>query len=90
VALELGAILKLKGTQLRGRLGMPPSSHFLFSRLIFTSGDGYQGQQVDEHVVDEHEVQIPIEDEVNNGMSNGYENDGAAGDWLDNDDIGEF
>jgi len=64
---------------------MPPSSHFLFSRLIFASGDGYQGQQVDEH-----EVQIPIEDEVNNGMSNGYENDGAVGDWLDNDDIGEF
>lgn len=40
--------------------------------------------------MDEHEVQIPIEDEVNNGMSNGYENDGAVGDWLDNDDIGEF
>ena len=45
---------------------------------------------MDEHVVDDHEIQIPIEGERNNGMSNGCENDGAAGDWLDNDDIGEF
>lgn len=69
---------------------MPPSSHFLFSKLIFNSGDGYQGQQVDEHVVEDHEFQIPIEDEVNDGVSNGCEDDGATGEWLDNDDIGEF
>ncbi|KAJ3560339.1 hypothetical protein NP233_g10904 [Leucocoprinus birnbaumii] len=91
VALELGVVLKLKQAQQRGALGMDkfPSSHSLFSRLTFTTGDGQRGQQVDEDVVDDGD-QLAAEDDLNIGIGKKDDGDGATGGWLDSDDIEEF
>lgn len=91
MALELGAVLKLRQAQKRGlKMDGFPSSHSLFSRLTFTRGDGQRGQQVDEDVFGEEE-QLP-EDDLNFGVGKepGDEDDVAMGRWLESDDIDEF
>ncbi len=70
----------------RGHLGFP-TSHSLFSRLVFTKGEKSKGQQVDEDLVGDDEQSLFEEDE-NTGKIKGSED--ADGGWLDEDDIEEF
>jgi hypothetical protein len=89
--LELGTVLKLKQAQ-TDVLGLESlsHSHSLFSRLIFKSGDGQKGQQVDEDGVAD-EDQLTAEHELNLGLAKTPgDEDGATGNWLENDDIEEF
>lgn len=92
MALELGTVLKLKQVQRAGSgLDKLPSSHSLFSRLVFTTGDGQKGQQVDEDLVGD-EDQLPAEEGLGFGLGKRKkdEDDGATGGWLESDDIEEF
>jgi hypothetical protein len=84
VATELGGILKARG--INGALNQPPSSHKLFSRLVFIKNGGNGlAQELAEGDMEDTDMEDAEDDEGQRGRNMGEEK--MRGGWLESDDI---
>jgi cell cycle checkpoint protein len=85
--MELGGILKARDLP-RSAMLSPPSSHQLFSKLIFVSGKSFGGMDMlNESDLDGREDRLFEGDQVSWSTRTNQEHDSG---WLASDDIEEF